>query len=215
MDNALTIDVEDWYHDAARPAGPARASEISAVGSRVERNLELVLEILDAHRTRATLFILADVARDHASLIRRASALGHEIACHGLVHRPVRDRTPSDLREDVRSAREIIEDAAGVRVTGFRAPYFLQPSDLWALDVLADSGFRYDSSYMPLRYFPGDVPRLSADGGPVKLDNGLWEFPLPLSRLPTGHNLPSAAGTMNGCMLGLAGCRRTLPSPWR
>ena len=90
--------------------------------------------------------------------------------------------------------RSIIEDIAGVAVVGFRAPYFLQPSDLWALDVLAECGFHYDSSYMPLRYSPGPVPRLDAGGGAIRLASGLWEFPLPLSRLPSGHVLPCAAG---------------------
>ncbi len=194
MRNALTIDVEDWYHDAARPGGPATADEIAAVGSRVERNVDMLLEILDRHRTRATLFFLADVAREHPSLVRRAIALGHEIACHGLLHRPVRGRARHELADDVREARKIVEDVGGTEVRGFRAPYFLQPPDLWALEVLADAGFAYDSSYMPLRYFPGDVPRLPGEGGPVRMESGIWEFPLPLSRLPSGHVLPSAAG---------------------
>lgn len=194
MENALSVDVEDWYHDAARPAGAATEDEIAAVGRRVERNVEALLELLGQHDTRATLFFLADVATSHPSLVRRASELGHEIACHGLVHKPVRERTPSELRDDVETARKMIEDVAGCRVAGFRAPYFIQPPDLWALDVLAEAGFTYDSSYMPLKYFPGDVPRLAGGGGAVRLDNGLWEFPLPLSRLPSGHVLPSAAG---------------------
>lgn len=194
MRNALSIDVEDWYHDAARPGGPATADEIAAVGSRVERNVDALLEILERHGMQATLFFLADVARDHPSLVRRAIELGHEIACHGLLHRPVRGRTRRELADDVRQARKIVEDVGGTQVRGFRAPYFLQPPDLWALGVLADAGFAYDSSYMPLRYFPGDVPRLPGDGGPVRMGSGIWEFPLPLSRLPSGHVLPSAAG---------------------
>ncbi len=194
MRNALSIDVEDWYHDATRPAGPASQKEIAAVGPRVERNVEALFEILARHDTRATLFILADVAREHPSLVRRATELGHEIACHGLAHRPVAGRAYDELADDVRTARKVVEDVAGVAVLGFRAPYFLQPPDLWALDVLAETGFRYDSSYMPLRYFPGDVPRLEGEGGAVRMENGLWEFPLPLSRLPSGHVLPSAAG---------------------
>ncbi len=194
MENALSIDVEDWHHDATRPAGPATRAEIETVGSRVERNVEALFEILAAHDTRATLFFLADVARDQPGLVQQACTLGHEIACHGLAHRPVSGRTYDELRDDCLAARKTIEDIAGTAVLGFRAPYFLQPPDLWALDVLVESGFRYDSSYMPLRYFPGDVPRLDGAGGAVRLENGLWEFPLPLSRLPSGHVLPAAAG---------------------
>lgn len=194
MQNAMSIDVEDWYHDSAGRPAPATREEIREVGPRVERNVEALFDILSRHDTRATLFVLADVAREHPALVRRGRDLGHEIACHGLAHVPVRDRSPDELRDDVATARGIIEDVAGVHVQGFRAPYFLQPPDLWALDVLAEAGFRYDSSYMPLRYFPGEVPRLGGNGGAIQMDNGLWEFPLPLSELPTGHVLPSAAG---------------------
>lgn len=192
--NALSVDVEDWYHDTTGRRVPASPEEIRAVGRRVDRNLGVLLEILARHETRATLFFLADIAREHPTLVRAANGLGHEIACHGLEHVAVRDRTPGDFAADVRTAREILEDVAGVPVLGFRAPYFLQPGDLWALDVLAENGFAYDSSYMPLRYFPGEVPRLAGGDGPTRLSNGLWEFPLPLSQLPSGHVLPAAAG---------------------
>ena len=205
MINALTIDVEDWYHDASRPNGPATAAEIRPVGSRVRRNVEALFEILARHKTRATLFFLAAVASEQKDLVRRAIAEGHEIACHGLDHRPVGKRSRKEFQDDVRTSRAMIEDIAGIEVTGFRAPYFLQPDDLWALDVLAEAGFRYDSSYMPLRYFPSDVPMLSEGRGPVQLESGLWEFPLPISRLPTGHMLPAAAGGFS---------LRALPFSW-
>jgi polysaccharide deacetylase family protein (PEP-CTERM system associated) len=128
-------------------------------------------------------------------MIRDAARAGHEIACHGLDHRPLAARSRSSFREDARIARAMLEDVAGAEVLGFRIPYFLQrPAQLWALDALAECGFRYDSSYMPVRYSPGNVPRLARREGPVRLPNGLWEFPLPLSRVPSGHVLPCAAG---------------------
>ena len=105
MRNALSIDVEDWYHDAAGRGAPATPEEIAPVGSRVTRNVETLFEILDRHDTRATLFFLADVARDHPHLVRRATELGHEVACHGLAHRPVRGRSAQELREDVNHVR--------------------------------------------------------------------------------------------------------------
>lgn len=193
--NALTIDVEDWYHDESRGTGPATAAEIAAGTPRVERNLADLLEILAASETRATLFYLADVAVQLKRLTREAAALGHEIACHGLRHLPVRERSRTDFRDDVRRARERIEDVLGAPVRGFRAPCFVSDTtELWALDVLAECGFAYDSSWMPLRFAGGPVPTLGDGGGPVRLANGLWEFPLPLSRLATGHVLPLAAG---------------------
>lgn len=193
--NALSVDVEDWYHDESRDAGPATDEEIAAGGVRVERNVDRVLEILARTGTRATFFFLADVATRHPQLVRDAAAQGHEIACHGLRHRPVPLRTRAEFRDDVRRARAMIEDVVGCAVRGFRAPCFVREErDLWMLDELADAGFAYDSSWMPLRYHPGSVPRLGNGRGPVRLPNGLWEFPLPLTRLATGHELPVAAG---------------------
>jgi len=211
MRNALSVDVEDWYHDASRPEGDARAEEIAAVGTRVERNLERLLELFAAHGARATFFFLADVARANARLAREIVGAGHEIACHGLAHRPAPTRARSELLEDVRSARAIVEGVAGVPVQGFRAPYFIHhPRDLWVLDVLAECGLRYDSSYMPIRYHPGSVPKLDERGGPVRMPSGIWEFPLPLSRVPSGHVLPCAAGGFTLRALPFAITRRYL-----
>lgn len=193
--NALSIDVEDWYHDQSRRRGAARPEEIARIAPRVERNVEALLALLAEGRARATLFFLADVARKHPRLVQEAQRAGHEVACHGLAHRPVTNRSRRELREDLREARARVEDAVGSAVRGFRAPYFITAiDDLWALDVVAECGFAYDSSYMPLRYSPGEIHRLSPHGGPVRLPSGLWEFPLPLSRVPTGHVLPCAAG---------------------
>jgi polysaccharide deacetylase family protein (PEP-CTERM system associated) len=193
--NALSIDVEDWYHDQSRPSGAARPDEISRVLPRVEQNLEALLGVLTDFGARATLFFLAEVAMRHPRLVHDAIAAGHEIGCHGLEHRPVSQRSPAELRADFQTARARIEAIAGRPVRGFRAPCFIsRPADLWALDVVAECGFTYDSSYMPIRYHPGNVHRLSPRGGPVRLPSGLWEFPLPLSRVPSGHVLPCAAG---------------------
>jgi len=192
--NALSVDVEDWYHDESRDAGAATEAEIAAAGPRVERNLRRLLEILDETGTRATFFFLADVATRHAALTREVAALGHEIACHGLRHVPVALREHEEVRDDVRRARATIEDVTGTAVRGFRAPCFVrEEKDLWLLDVLAESGFAYDSSWLPLRFRPGPGPRVGNGGGPFRVPSGLWEFPLPLSHV-AGHVLPVAAG---------------------
>lgn len=192
--NALSVDVEDWYHDESRGVGPATAAEIAAGGARVERNLEQLLSLLDAAATRATFFFLAGVAQQHPQLTRAVAAAGHEIACHGLRHVPVALRTRADVRDDVRRARAILEDVTGTRVIGFRAPCFVRDvRHLWLLDELAEAGFAYDSSWLPLRYAPGSAPRIGGTRGPARLASGLWEFPMPVSRL-AGHELPVAAG---------------------
>ena len=192
--NALSVDVEDWYHDESRGVGPASPDEIAAGGARVERNLEDLLAILDAAATRATFFFLAGVATQHPHLARAVADAGHEIACHGLRHVPVSLRTREDVRDDVRCARATIEDVTGTRVLGFRAPCFVRETrHLWLLDELADAGFAYDSSWLPLRYAPGAAPRVGGTRGPTRLASGLWEFPMPVNSI-AWHDLPIAAG---------------------
>ncbi|MEO2167545.1 MAG: polysaccharide deacetylase family protein [bacterium] len=193
--NALTIDAEDWYHDETRGSGPASPEEIAGHGSRIDRNLRKILEILDEQDAHATLFCVAELAESHAPLLREAVAQGHEIASHGLRHLPVSGRDRTAVREDFRRSKKMLEDAIGIPVEGFRAPLFLRrQDDLWALDLLAQEGFRWDSSWMPLRYHPSAPDYITPGGRPGRLANGLWEFPLPLSRMPTGHTLPVAAG---------------------
>lgn len=193
--NALSVDVEDWFHDECRPAGPVTPEELVGLQGRVEPNVHRLLEILEARRTRATFFFLGEVAARTPRLVRVAAEAGHEIACHGWRHQPVNQRSVMDFRQDVRRARIAVEDISGQRVVGFRAPQFIQrPEDFWAFDVLAEEGYRYDSSYFPVSGWPGRAKLLGEDRGPVRLPSGLWEFPLPLTPVPTGHLLPLPAG---------------------
>jgi polysaccharide deacetylase family protein (PEP-CTERM system associated) len=193
--NALSVDVEDWFHDESRPAGRVTPEELVGLQGRVEANVHRLLEILAARRTRATFFFLGEVAATTPHLVRVVADAGHEIACHGWRHQPVSQRSVADFRQDVRRARIRVEDLSGRRVIGFRAPQFIQrPEDFWAFDVLAEEGYRYDSSYFPVSRRPGRAKPFGADRRPVRLPSGLWEFPLPLTSTPTGHLLPLAAG---------------------
>ncbi len=194
VQHALSIDVEDWFHDSSRGPMPASAAEIARGGHRVAGNLQALLDLFARHQVRATLFVLADVARKNTGLMRAAHAAGHEIACHGLHHRRLPGVASAALTDELRQARHMVEDAAQVAVAGFRAPYFIDATQLPALDAVAAAGFRYDASFMPLRWSGRGDPRLSTLPGPVRLPCGLWEIPLPLERLPTGHVLPLAAG---------------------
>ena len=192
--HALSVDVEDWYHDQSRGPAPATAEEIAHGGRRVADNLARLFELFARRKTRVTLFVLADMARENPKLVRQAQAAGHEIACHGLHHRRLPQVASRQLTAELCEARRAVEDVAGIRVKGFRAPYFLDVAQLGALDSVADAGFDYDSSFMPLRWSGRAPPRLAEKPGPVRLGSGLWEIPLPLSRLPSGHELPLAAG---------------------
>jgi len=188
MRNVLTIDVEDWHHDAAGlHDGAPNGHE-----PRVERNLGRLLDLLDAAGARATLFVLGEIAERFSALVRDASQRGHEIASHGDRHRPVGTLLRREFRDDVARSRARLEDATGRRVLGYRAPYFSLKADVhWPGDVLAELGFAYDSSVLPIDRAPG--LELVSPREPYRLASGIWEVPVSISRYGL-WNLPLLGG---------------------
>jgi len=160
--NAMTVDVEDYFQVSAFDRIVPRA-RWDALESRVSHNTDRLLELFDRANVRATFFVLGWVAERFPALVRRIADLGHEVASHGYNHQLVYMLTPRQFREDVRTAKRAIEDAASVSVVGFRAPsYSVIESSLWTLDVLIEEGFVYDSSIFPVhhdRYGIPDSPR--------------------------------------------------------
>ncbi len=148
--NALTIDVEDYYHVSAFDA-PGRRERWPGFESRVCASTMRVLDLCAAASVRATFFVLGWVAERHPALVRLIAEAGHEVASHGYGHQLVYDLSPAAFRADLRRAQAAIEDAAGVRVAGYRAPSFsITRRSLWALDILAEEGYRFDSSVFPI-----------------------------------------------------------------
>lgn len=190
--NALTIDVEDYFHTEAA-AGAVSREQWSQQPSRVEASTLALLEMFDRHGVKATLFILGWVAERFPALIRQASEAGHEIACHSYWHRAIFRLTPDEFREDTKRAKAAIEDAAGTGVTGYRAPSFsMIPGTDWALNTLAELGFLYDSSVNPIRH--DFYSNASAPRQPYKVAAGsLWELPIATVRV-AGQNLPMGGG---------------------
>jgi polysaccharide deacetylase family protein (PEP-CTERM system associated) len=193
--NALTVDVEEYYHAAIfrRAAGrlDTRARE-----SRVERSMDLLLSILAERHVRGTFFVVGEVAARHPALLRTIAAQGHEIGCHSDRHDDVSAQTPEEFRADLRRARGRIEDAVGADVIGYRAPNFsIGRAQSWAYPILLEEGFRYDSSTHPIfhdRYGQPGAPRFPyevfRDGSAV-----LVEFPVGTARA-LGVNLPIGGG---------------------
>jgi polysaccharide deacetylase family protein (PEP-CTERM system associated) len=143
---ALTIDVEEWFHsDNVR--GVIGREAWSACESRVERNTIRMLEILDEHNVRGTFFVLGWVAERCPGLVRRISAAGHEVASHGYGHDHVYSLLASDFRTDILRSKRLLEDLTGKPVRGYRAPCFSITE--WAIPILQDAGFEYDSSVVP------------------------------------------------------------------
>jgi polysaccharide deacetylase family protein (PEP-CTERM system associated) len=191
--NALTIDVEDYYQVSAFES-VVRFEDWSRYESRVERNTHRLLELLDEHRTKATFFVLGWVAERCPKLIRGIAERGHEVASHGYSHRLVYLQTPEAFRDETRRSKKLIEDAAGCPIEGYRAAsYSITRKSLWALRILEEEGFLYDSSIYPIhhdRYGLPDFPRFCHR----PLDDGrLVEIPLSTVRL-AGWNVPVAGG---------------------
>jgi polysaccharide deacetylase family protein (PEP-CTERM system associated) len=147
--NALTIDVEDYFHsDAVSHAVPREFWE--QMPSRLEPNVERILDLLARNDIRATFFFVGWIAERHPNLVALVHQLGHEVGCHSYWHRPVYWLSPDQFREDTHRARSVIEDSTGAPVYGYRAPMnSISPEVDWAFEVLAEMGFTYDASVNP------------------------------------------------------------------
>ena len=204
MINAMTIDVEDYFHVSVFD-GVVSRRRWDGFESRVCANTDRLLSIFEAQNVRATFFVLGWVAERFPQLVRRIAAGGHEIASHGHAHRLVYDQTPAQFREDVRRSKAALEDLSGAAVAGFRAPsYSITPRSLWALDVLIEEGYGYDASIFPIRHDRYGIP-CSARHPYVLTREGGCLVEAPASTVQWGPlNLPVAGG----------GYFRILPYRW-
>jgi polysaccharide deacetylase family protein (PEP-CTERM system associated) len=188
--HAFTVDVEDWYQGIPIP-------ESTRVGAerRLERCMDRLLGMMDARRVRGTFFLLGPVAQEYPGLVRRLAAAGHEIGCHGWSHDFLYTMTRARLREELLRAEGVLEELVGRPVTAYRAAYFsITRASLWALEVLAELGFRYDSSIFPVRNWRYGIPdfdprpqRVGTPAGPI------MELPLSVRRV-LGRNVPVSGG---------------------
>lgn len=174
----LTFDLEEHFH-ASRFDSPMRRRNWSSFHSRAHASIERILELLACNSTRATFFSLGWLAEQHPTIIRTVSAAGHEIACLGYGHELVAAQTPQLFRADIRRAKGILEDVTGSEVIGFRAPGLsITAHTPWALPIVAEEGFLYDSSVLPILHDLSGIPgaiqwihRLSWG------ERSLWEIP--------------------------------------
>lgn len=189
MQHALTIDVEDWYHveNLRRVIPPERWSEQTA---RLEANVDRLLELFSEHDVRATFFVLGAAAERHPDVVREIAAAGHEIASHGWSHDLIYRQEKSTFRQETRRSRKLLQDLAQQPVEGYRASTFsITNRSLWALDILAEEGFTYDSSIAPLRHDRYGIP----------------DAPLAPHRRGTLVEFPVSFFTLFGCRLPLGG----------
>jgi polysaccharide deacetylase family protein (PEP-CTERM system associated) len=200
--NALTIDVEDWFH----PELVRDHVDLAKAEGRVPEAVYLLLNLLNKHRVKATFFILGEVALRYPDLIRQLHREGHELGCHGMSHRMLKDLGEETFRKELLDFRSLTKEILGdVEIKGFRAPTFsLDRESRWALPILRDFGYRYDSSIFPAKIFlnrmygikngPRFPYRISFDDpGREDPSSPLWEFPVALGRL-MGVRFPFSGG---------------------
>ena len=191
----LSVDVEDYFQVEAF-AGLVDRKCWEHWPSRVVANTHRVLDLFDLHQAKATFFFVGWVAERFPHLVREVQSRGHELACHSYWHRTVYSISPEEFREDTRQAKRVIEDASGAAVKGYRAPsWSITKASIWALDILAEEGFTYDSSIYPIHHDLYGLPGAERFPYTYICGNGLQlrEFPPATLRL-LGANFPVAGG---------------------
>ena len=174
--NALTIDVEDYFQVSAFAPYIPRDHWDGKV-CRVEGNVDRILQMLADHGTQATFFTLGWIAQRHPHLVRRIVDNGHELASHGYGHQRASDLDEAAFFADIDSSRKLLEDVAGQRVSGYRAPSFsIGAKNLWAFDCLLKAGYTYSSSIYPIRHDHYGMPEAPRFAHEVR--DGLWEIPV-------------------------------------
>lgn len=194
LTNVVSVDVEDYFH-AEIFSDAVQRSDWDRFPTRVESNTKRLLELFSRCNVQATFFIVGWVAEKFPHLVREIAALGHELACHSYWHRLIYRLKPEDFREDTHRAKSIIEQVAGQPIYGYRAPtYSIVDASLWALDVLVELGFTYDSSIYPIRHDRYGMP--GAPRAPFRIrtaSGSLIEYPLTTFRF-AGHRFPVGGG---------------------
>jgi polysaccharide deacetylase family protein (PEP-CTERM system associated) len=193
--NVMSVDVEDYFHAEAFSDVVDR-SRWDSYPSRVEANTRRLLDLFAEHQVEATFFILGWVAERFPGLVASIAAAGHEIACHSYWHRLIFQLESREFREDTRRAKDAVEQAAGCRVEGYRAPtYSIVADSLWALDILAELEFTYDSSIFPIRHDTYGIPH--APRFPFRINTArgeLVEYPITTFRFGGSRNWPVGGG---------------------
>ncbi len=193
--NAMTVDVEDYFHVSALSQVISRA-DWSRMEFRAERSTDRLLDLFARNGVKSTFFVLGWVTERAPALIRRIHAAGHEVACHGLTHELVYRQTPEVFRDETDRSKRMLEDCIGARVHGYRAAsYSITAQSLWALDILSDLGFEYDSSIFPIAHDRYGIPGASTQPGTIKtpLGRDIVEFPLSTKQV-LGMRIPVAGG---------------------
>jgi len=192
----LTFDIEEWFHLLDNPSTRFE-TQWSSFSSRIDRNVDRILGVLDKTDISATFFCLGWVAEKYPHIIKKISDLGYEIACHSHTHQLAYNQTPKEFREDLKRAKQTIEDLIGCGINTYRIPGFsLTKDNLWVFDVIRDEGFSVDCSVFPASRSHGGFKNFITDQPClIELENStlIKEFPLNTSSV-LGNRLVFSGG---------------------
>jgi len=193
--NAMSIDVEDYFQVAslAKWAPPAQWHSFAL---RVEANTHRILDLFSQHNIKATFFTLGWIAERCPSLVKTIVNEGHELASHGYSHQLIYNQSPDVFRQETLRSKKLLEDIGGIAIQGYRAAsYSITQKSLWALDIIAEAGFTYDSSIFPVRHDRYGIPDANPLPHVLRTPNQsqLTEFPITTLKIGS-YNLPIAGG---------------------
>lgn len=183
--NMLSLDVEEWFHIFCTGYEiPFHAWDEQE--NRVERNVSKVLDMFDMFELKATIFVLGWIAEKYPTMIKEMSKRGHEVASHGYRHALICAQNREEYKKDVQYSKHLLEDLIGTEVIGYRAPGLSPTKDtIWFLDILADSGYKYDSSIISLSRQQGGIEGANIKPGYIQTESGnkIFEIPIPVISL--------------------------------
>jgi polysaccharide deacetylase family protein (PEP-CTERM system associated) len=193
--NAMTVDVEDYFHVAAL-ANSIDRSRWDQMEYRAEASTRRLLDLFEESNIHATFFVLGWVARRSPELIREIARRGHEVASHGMSHKLVYNQTPEEFSQETYESKALLEDIIGAPVQGYRAStYSITRRSLWALDILSEAGFAYDSSIFPIRHDLYGIPDAPQVPSRIATPKGASIVEFPMSTAPMfGMRIPVSGG---------------------
>ncbi len=195
INNALTIDVEDYFHVAALSKSIS-VDDWASIACRVENNTQILLDLFDEQSVKATFFVLGWVAERYPGLVKEIHNRGHEVASHGYSHQLIYKQSQKVFREETIKSKNLLEDITGDRIEGYRAAsYSITKKSLWALDILLETGFTYDSSIFPVHHDNYGIPGFPKEPHVMETQGGghILEYPLSTYSL-LGQTIPVAGG---------------------
>lgn len=185
--NILTIDLEEWFHSLEPDP-----NKWNSLDRRVEYSTHVLLDLLTKYNSTATFFVLGDVAENNPNLVKEIEASGHEVGTHNYYHKFVYNQNEKEFRDELKKSISLLESITRKKIISFRAPYFsITDKSLWALQILAEEGIKYDSSVFPVYNHRYGIP--NAKSSPHEIIKDLWEFPISVHRLGK-INFPFSGG---------------------